>query len=92
MWRRFNIPHDVPFGLRSTRRQFSLPYFNFRFVCGLQEELDEVADVSFRYDPVMEGKRIVGWDFVPVPDKPKEKDPEPSVRESAARASSTRAH
>jgi hypothetical protein len=36
----------------------------------------------------------VGWDFVldfvPVPDKPKEKDPEPSVREAAARASSTR--
>ena len=40
----------------------------------------------------MEGKRIVGWNFVPVPDKPKEKDPEPSVREAAARASSTRAY
>jgi hypothetical protein len=37
-----------------------------------KEELDEVADVSFRYDPVMEGKRIVGWDFVPVPNKPKQ--------------------
>ena len=70
----------------------SLPYFKFRFVCGLQEELNEAADVSFRYDPEMEGKRIVGWNFVPVPDKPKEKDPEPSVREAAARAPSTRAN
>src|SRR5258708_6270194 len=38
-----------------------------------KEELDEVADVSFRYDPVMEGKRVTGWDFVPVPNKPKRK-------------------
>ena len=38
-----------------------------------REELDEVADVSFRYDPVMEGKRVIGWDFVPVPNKPKRK-------------------
>ena len=32
-----------------------------------------MADVSFRYDPVMEGKRVMGWDFVPVPNKPKHK-------------------
>jgi plasmid replication initiation protein len=38
-----------------------------------KEELDQVADVSFRYDPVMDGKRIIGWDFVPVPNKPKDK-------------------
>jgi Initiator Replication protein len=38
-----------------------------------KEELDELADVSFRYDPVMEGRRIVGWDFIPVPNKPKHK-------------------
>jgi len=38
-----------------------------------KEELDKVADVSFRYDPVMEGKRVMGWDFVPVPNKPKHK-------------------
>jgi Initiator Replication protein len=38
-----------------------------------KEELDEVADVSFRYDPVMEGKRVTGWDFIPVPNKPKRK-------------------
>jgi plasmid replication initiation protein len=36
-----------------------------------KDELDQVADVSFEYDPVMEGKKIVGWDFVPVPNKPK---------------------
>jgi hypothetical protein len=38
-----------------------------------KEELDRVADVSFRYDPVHEGKRIIGWDFVPVSNKPKER-------------------
>ena len=38
-----------------------------------KDELDEVADVSFRYDAVMEGKRITGWDFVPVPNKPRAK-------------------
>jgi plasmid replication initiation protein len=38
-----------------------------------KEELDQVADVSFRYDAVMEGKRIIGWDFVPVPNKPRAK-------------------
>jgi hypothetical protein len=37
-----------------------------------KEELDEVADISFRYDAVTEGKRIIGWDFVPVPNKPKD--------------------
>jgi plasmid replication initiation protein len=38
-----------------------------------KEELDRVADVSFSYDPVHEGKRIIGWDFVPVSNKPKER-------------------
>ena len=38
-----------------------------------EDELDRVADLSFRYDPVHEGKRIIGWDFVPVSNKPKEK-------------------
>ena len=38
-----------------------------------KDELDEVADVSFVYDAIMDGKRIVGWDFVPVSNKPKEK-------------------
>ena len=38
-----------------------------------KEELDRVADVSFSYDPVHKGKKIVGWDFVPVSNKPKEK-------------------
>jgi plasmid replication initiation protein len=35
-----------------------------------KEELDQVADVSFRYDAVMDGKRIKAWDFVPVPNRP----------------------
>ncbi len=26
-----------------------------------------MVDVSSQYDAVMDGKRIVGWDFVPVP-------------------------
>lgn len=38
-----------------------------------KEELDRVADVSFRYDPVHAGKRIVGWDFVPISNKPTER-------------------
>src|SRR4029077_2520181 len=29
-----------------------------------------VADVSFRYDAVMDGKRIKAWDFGPVPNRP----------------------
>ena len=29
----------LPFGLRSRRRESSLPYLNFRFVCGPLEQL-----------------------------------------------------
>ena len=38
-----------------------------------RKELDSVADLSFRYDPVHEGKKIIGWDFIPVANKPKDK-------------------
>ena len=34
------------------------------------EQAKQVADVSFRYDPVMDGKKVTGWDFVPVPNRP----------------------
>lgn len=35
-----------------------------------KQELNQVADVSFRYDAVMDGKKVMGWDFVPVPNRP----------------------
>jgi plasmid replication initiation protein len=38
-----------------------------------RKELDAVADLSFHYDPVHEGKKIIGWDFIPVANKPKSK-------------------
>jgi plasmid replication initiation protein len=38
-----------------------------------KNELDQAADVSFQYDAVMSGKKVIGWDFVPVPNKPRSK-------------------
>ena len=36
-----------------------------------KKELDEVADVSFDYDPISEGGRTVGWFFIPNVNRPK---------------------
>jgi plasmid replication initiation protein len=33
-------------------------------------ELNERADVTFRYDPIKEGKRVVGWSFRAIPNTP----------------------
>jgi hypothetical protein len=38
-----------------------------------KKELDDVADVSFTYTDRKEGQAVSGWDFVPVPNKPKQK-------------------
>jgi len=44
-----------------------------------KKELDEVADVSFEYTTLKEGKAIVGWDFRPVVNAPKRKREAPSL-------------
>jgi hypothetical protein len=38
-----------------------------------KRELDETADVSFQYTTKREGRAIVGWDFVPVTNEPKQR-------------------
>jgi hypothetical protein len=40
-----------------------------------KKDLDEVADVSFRYAPFKEKGVTAGWDFVPVPNTPRQRCP-----------------
>jgi hypothetical protein len=40
-----------------------------------KQELDEVADVSFRYTPYKENGVTAGWDFVPVTNRPTRRKP-----------------
>jgi plasmid replication initiation protein len=36
-----------------------------------QRELDQVADLSFRFEPITEGRQTIGWNFRVVPNHPK---------------------
>jgi plasmid replication initiation protein len=36
-----------------------------------QRELDEVADLSFRFEPITKGRQTIGWDFTVVTNRPK---------------------
>jgi plasmid replication initiation protein len=36
-----------------------------------QRELDEVADLSFRFEPITKGRQTIGWNFTVVTNRPK---------------------
>jgi hypothetical protein len=64
-----------------------------------QRELDRVADLSFRFEPITEGRQTLGWNFTVVanrpevvkgtrralPESPVEPIPEPTEEELAKR-------
>ena len=35
-----------------------------------QRELDRVADLSFRFEPIIEGRQTLGWNFTVVANRP----------------------